>query len=212
MNIEKRDDGLWWPAYDQLCYPWTETEHWIPEFLINSCREVGRPLRSIVHAGGNIGKYTKEFAKSFQMVYTFEPDATNFRCLSLNCGELDNVFMYRACLGKQNSTTTLDNPVPESCGNIQTTGTQGNVPVLTIDNLSLADVDLIHLDIEGYELFALQGATETIQRTRPLLAFEISGAYRAYNYDLNTLNEFMLSIGYTKSRQYGNEIMFYYEN
>lgn len=211
-KIGKREDDLWWPLYDSICYDWTKVEDWIPDFLMKTCEELGRPRRSIIHAGGNVGKYALRFAKGFKQVYTFEPDNVNFACMALNCAETENIFMFKAALGAKNGTTTLMNKTPESCGNFQTTGGTGNIPMLTIDNLCLTDVDMIHLDSEGYELFTLQGAVNTIMRSRPLIAIEVTGAHEDYGVSIEDIQAFTHGLGYTKSMKYGNEVLFHYED
>jgi hypothetical protein len=52
---------------------------------------------------------------------------------------------------------------------------RGTFPVhqVTIDSLDLRECDAIFLDVEGYEVSALRGASETIARTRPVLMVEI---------------------------------------
>jgi hypothetical protein len=41
-----------------------------------------------------------------------------------------------------------------------------------IDDLNLPSCDLIHLDVEGYEAAALQGAIETIKKFKPVVIIE----------------------------------------
>ena len=41
--------------------------------------------------------------------------------------------------------------------------------------MGLMDVDLIQLDVEGYELRALRGAELTIRRTWPVVMVELKG-------------------------------------
>lgn len=43
-----------------------------------------------------------------------------------------------------------------------------------IDDLGLEECDLIHLDIEGYEEKALEGAIETIKKFKPTIVTEHS--------------------------------------
>lgn len=46
------------------------------------------------------------------------------------------------------------------------------VPTLAIDDLNLQNVDMILVDVEGAELEAMKGATQTIERWRPDLIIE----------------------------------------
>jgi hypothetical protein len=45
--------------------------------------------------------------------------------------------------------------------------------MLTIDDLSLNSCNLIHLDIEGYELYAIKGAVNTIVKYKPTVVLEV---------------------------------------
>ena len=51
---------------------------------------------------------------------------------------------------------------------------EGAIPTLRVDDLGLKVCDLLYLDIEGYELFALRGSAETIRRCRPVIACEVN--------------------------------------
>jgi hypothetical protein len=49
----------------------------------------------------------------------------------------------------------------------------GSCPTYKIDDLSLPICDLIHLDIEGYEYYALQVGIETITTCKPVIVIEM---------------------------------------
>jgi FkbM family methyltransferase len=48
-----------------------------------------------------------------------------------------------------------------------------NVPALTIDSYDFEDVDAIKIDVEGSELFVIEGAVDTIDKYRPSVQVEI---------------------------------------
>lgn len=52
-----------------------------------------------------------------------------------------------------------------------------NVPVIPLDDLHLSP-DLIKLDVEGYELQALQGLSKTLLRLRPAILIEVNHTER----------------------------------
>jgi hypothetical protein len=80
-------------------------------------------------------------------------------------------------------------------GTFQVSG-KGTIPVLRIDDLLLESCDLIHLDIEGFEGVALQGAKETIKKFKPIICLEINGLGKQYGWDENKIYNLLLSLNY----------------
>ena len=85
-----------------------------------------------------------------------------FYCLNLNVTS-PNVFKYQSCLGNSRDLVALKIKAKNRGKNF--VNGSGVIPTLLIDDLNLEVCDLIHLDIEGYELFALQGAIKTIKKS-----------------------------------------------
>ena len=111
------------------------------------------------------------FRSIFDTVYTFEPDPLNFYCLALNC-QFDNIIKVQAGLSNKKATAALYR-VPHNVGMNRTLEDEtASMPLITIDSFKFNYVDLIHLDIEGNEIAALEGAIETIKQHKPLLFLE----------------------------------------
>jgi hypothetical protein len=58
------------------------------------------------------------------------------------------------------------------------------------------DPDLIHLDVEGFEAFALLGAKETIARSRPLIVLETNGSGDEYGWPQEKIDNLLNSWNY----------------
>ena len=70
------------------------------------------------------------------------------------------------------------------------------VQVNTLDSFDLADVDIIKLDCEGYELPVLHGALNTIQKYRPIMQIEMTlPQCRKYGYHPDDIGKFFQAIG-----------------
>ncbi len=54
-----------------------------------------------IQAGGNCGVWPKAMGEKFELVYTFEPDPMNFRCLCANA-PAENIYKFNAALGPDN--------------------------------------------------------------------------------------------------------------
>jgi FkbM family methyltransferase len=171
--VELRDSSqypelknLWWPQYDQGMWGYMHKHRITPEFFDELMTHVtGTDV--VVQAGGNCGQYVRQFSQRFDTVYTFEPDPVNFLCLTLNCG--NNVIKTQACVGNERKLVNISKG--NDSGAIHVEGT-GNIPTVIIDDMDLPACDLIQLDIEGYEYFALLGAQRTIEKYHPLLMLE----------------------------------------
>lgn len=137
-----------------------------------------RGRTAVVQAGGHLGVFPKRLAKSFGTVYTFEPSPDLFPLLVQNAPER-NIVKFQAALGESRRLVGLSSARRDGSGKPSHEGLthvhgDGVIPTLRIDDLNLPVCDLIQLDLEGWELYALRGAVDTIRRCRPLLALEVN--------------------------------------
>lgn len=133
--------------------------------------------RVAVQAGANLGIYPKRLAACFETVYTFEPSSELFPLLYANAPE-ENIYRYQAALGYERALVGTSRKrrdgKPNNHEGITHISGPGPTPTLRLDDFALPICDLICLDVEGFELYALQGAQDTIARCRPVLAVEIN--------------------------------------
>lgn len=190
---------------------------WLPDIMTGPVRyqkgwaelEPGiktKHRRSVVQAGGHIGVFPAALSAMFKRVYTFEPEHENFQCLVRNAGA-PNVFPQRAALGAINGGRKLT-VQPRNTGGHQMTHDPGEIPMLRIDDLGLADCDLLLLDLEGYEFFALLGATATIMRTRPLISVEQNKKSRGQGFQPGAIELLLNSLDYRVRMTLGENIIF----
>jgi hypothetical protein len=67
----------------------------------------------------------------------------------------------------------------------------------TIDSYAFEDVDVIKIDVEGSELFVMEGARDTITRCRPAVQVEIVPKQcQQYGYDPQALYNFFKDLDY----------------
>ncbi len=196
-------DGVWWPTNDVGTRPNVLTtlgNH--TDLLIGMTinREV------VIQAGGNVGLWAKEFANYFDTVFTFEPDETNFECLQRNTTDILNIVAYNAALGDKLGKKGL-NRVSNSCGAHSIT--EGDeFEVMTIDGLNLDRCDMIQLDIEGYELFALKGGVKTIDRFHPVICLELKSTGLKYGIEDNEVISWLRDHGYQEALKMGRDVVF----
>jgi FkbM family methyltransferase len=151
----------------------------------------------MIQAGGNVGYFTKKYADIFQFVYTFEPIPVLFHCINRNI-QKDNVFKFQACLGEKHGCVSLGRKVDNNAGSLNVIGV-GMTPTMRIDDLALPGCDLIQLDLEGYELFALKGGLDTINKYKPIIVIEVCWGGR-YGITPEMTDAWFNSIGYKCTR------------
>lgn len=142
-------------------------------------------IATVVDIGANLGFYTLIASKHATKVIAFEPEAENAALLSKTVARnnLKNITLVQKGLGDKNEALTLaihpDNKGKHTLLGIDEKGvTSVTIPVTTLDAELLAhnilSVDMIKIDIEGWEAKALRGAKETIHASHPTIMFEFA--------------------------------------
>jgi FkbM family methyltransferase len=130
-----------------------------------------QPGMTVVDIGANIGIYTCFFSKLTTQsgcVYAFEPAPSNFKHLRENAEHFPNVSLNQAAVGNSNGTIRLFYSDELNVDHRTFDGGDGrkgiDVPVVSLDEYFTAGhrIDLIKIDVQGYELSVLQGAKRVL--------------------------------------------------
>ena len=156
----------------------------IPELpMINFVRTIAGRGRTFVDVGSHIGFYTMGLAPGFERVIAFEPSRFQFGWLRRNAAlnAYDHVLCEHVALGDTPGIAMLNvlsyegglnSLVPEIAGE-RTILDKYSVPVEVLDDRNLTDVDLLKIDVEGFEIPVLRGAARTIAASRPVILIEV---------------------------------------
>ena len=192
-----------WPVKDKKAWPYlTRAENILFPKTIS---DMINNHQTVIQAGGHCGLYPYQYSSLFETVYTFEPEHKNHNCLVDNLKDCKNTIIYNLGIGNkaEHLGIKLDR---KNSGKHMIADTDVNpISIITIDSLNLADVDLIHLDLKGYELFALQGAIETIKTYKPLIVLETNDLCEEFGYTLVDLDNWIYSIGYKKIKEWEDD-------
>ncbi len=149
-----------------------------------------KSFRLCLDIGSNIGQWTRPLSKKFEKVICFEPNKNFIECFNKNITE-NNVVLYNYGLSdkehtaKQEGSTTILKNEP------------GDVECKTLDSFNFTDVDLIKIDVDGFELQCVKGAVQTLTDNNPVLNIEMKWAKRP---DVcNKVSKILKSIGYIRT-------------
>lgn len=78
----------------------------------------------------------------------------------------------QAALGKEDGIVSMRVPRHSGLARIDERGGDVDVPMARLDSFAWQRIDVIKMDVEGYELAVLEGAVETLDRLRPVIVFE----------------------------------------
>lgn len=133
---------------------------------------------------GTHSLYLSQYAKT---IHAFEPFPPNIKRLNemLVLNQIENVIVHPIGLGKENGTLPFYVPPAENTANGSFMGewlAQPNGETLMLDIVRgddldeniISRVDLIKIDIEGYEKPAISGLRNTLMMNRPIVIMELN--------------------------------------
>ena len=106
-----------------------------------------------------------QFVTGYKKIYAVEPDTKNFSKLLRNTADIKNIECINSCICDKIGEITFSKHGGRN-GTVDESGV--DIKCTTVDGISAnEDVSFIKFDIEGFEMFALDGAKETIKRCKP---------------------------------------------
>jgi len=160
--------------------------------------------------GSNIGVHTIEYAKHMKgwgVVHSYEVQDMIYYALCGNAvlNNCDNVYLNKLAIGEKCGKIKipkLNYNIPSSFGSLeinsnpekQFIGQDFNefveCDIVSIDSLEFDRIDFVKIDIEGMELEALMGMSDSIVKFKPFFFIEHNKS------DLNSIVKFMQQFGY----------------
>ncbi len=176
-----------------------------PEYAF--LREVAAPGWRVVDVGAAIGQFTVFAARlPGARVHAFEPSRSNVATLEANLALNDvatSVTVHRVALGERDGTGVFETAGHTWVSGLSTGSSGDPVPVRTLagqlDELGLDHVDLLKVNVAGYEPEVLEGALPSLRagrvdvlvlllglRSLPYYALLAEAGYRLFFYEPRT--------------------------
>jgi FkbM family methyltransferase len=136
-----------------------------------------RPGDTVIDIGAFIGDHTAAYSLSVGesgKVIAFEPNPVAFHCLVHNVGKCGNVLTFNHALGSESKGCDLTGEFASAYLQEGASGVRVSVrPLSNFDSL-FSRIDLIKIDVEGYELNVLKGAEKLVEKFHPHMVIEIN--------------------------------------
>lgn len=162
---------------------------WEPHIL-NFVREYNQryKIKNIIDIGGNFGYHTLHFAREIGpnggIVYTFEPQPQNFALLKKNAvlNNYKNIVLYNNACGTKKELVKIPIMEPSKIYNMgditpnyetNRYSTYVYEQSIALDSLFLPDIDLIKIDVQGWEPQVITGSLKLLHKYKPVLIVEI---------------------------------------
>jgi FkbM family methyltransferase len=131
--------------------------------------------RVALDIGAHVGFWSMWLAKEFDQVEAFEPNPDHAACWREN---VRHATLHQCALGAAAGFVgmAIDQ---ENSGKTHVAG-EGEIQVATLDSFGFARVDLVKIDVEGYESAVIEGGRKTLLQEKPVVVVESNGQHSRY--------------------------------
>jgi len=165
----------------------------------------------VVDIGAHVGISVHHWSNIFNKVTAFEPMIDHFSCLEKNIQHLKNVESYNIAISNTEGNLYGSYRSTKNSGSFQLLDSDYKQPnkksprqlyeisVKKLDSFNFTDLNLLKIDVEGWEFEVLKGAVETIQKHKPILLVEFTGGESRkslHRYDVAEYQKLILELDY----------------
>ena len=164
--------------------------------------------RTAVDIGAHIGISVNCWAPLFEKVVAFEPMVDHYECLLKNTARFNNVEAHNCAISNESRMLRGAYRTGKNSGSFQLLDddwstkketTIYDIPSRRLDEFVFDHVDLIKVDVEGWEFEVLKGAKNTIMTHRPVLMIEFTegGNHKSmHRYSVDAYYELIHELNY----------------
>ena len=206
MKIEKVND-FWVPSNDVHIEQWKAgapfTQNKCLNKFINYCQSQNKKMKTVIDVGAWCGTWSKAIEPFAKKVIAFEPDKVHFECLQRNCTINCDPRMEAVGAEVMEVSLTEDNFTQAKRVN-----EKGNIRMINLDYMNYQDVDMIKIDVEGYEMQVLKGATKTLENIKYLM-IELNNNTKKYGSNNMEVEKYIASFGFKVLMDHWPDKVFY---
>lgn len=136
-------------------------------------------------------------------VYSFEPQTLIYRLQkkSIKINKLNNIELFNLALGQRSGIQNISwidyYEENTNLGDLCLSEHGRTIKITKLDDFQFERIDLIKIDVQGYEKFVLEGAINKIQQFKPILIVEFEEfQLNKFNYTCKDLFDYIRSLDY----------------
>ena len=170
---------------------------------------------SVIDCGAHIGDGAIPIAQTLLLlnrgditVYAIEPskEKCEFIKTIANKNKLYNVKVVNVGLSDKNEKLGISKTKGTNSGGTEWGVSDGNKSTFVkLDSLNIKNIHAIHLDVEGFEYKALNGAENTISKNKPYISLEIN---RNVKYNMKLIDKFLSKYSYEMKYRLNDNYIF----
>ena len=206
MKIEKVNN-FWVPSNDIHIEDWKAgkpfTQNKCLENFLKYCESQSKKMRIVIAVGAWCGTWVKAIEPYAKHVIAFEPDKTHFKCLEKNC--TTNCTPRMEAVGSEIGQISL---TEDNFTQAKRVNDNGDIRLVTLDSLEYKDVDMIKIDVEGFEMEVLKGASKMLESVQYLM-IELNNNSKKYGSNNLQIEKHLDSLGFKVLMEHWPDKVFY---
>lgn len=196
MNIEYVN-GYWVPANDIHIDKWKNgqpfTQNKGLQKFIEYVERKQIKFNNVLDIGAWCGTWSNAISGYSNLVHAFEPDQLHYDCLIKNIN--DNVVAHHCAVGSNKSRVSLT-AEQKNFTQGKRIIPEGEILMTTVDSFAIKNIDLIKIDVEGYEMEVLKGANDALNQCTYVM-IELNNNSKKYGSSNNQITKYLTERGFS---------------
>jgi FkbM family methyltransferase len=174
----------------------------IVQFLNNELTKTS----NFIDVGSNYGYLSIKSSKFCNKVFSFEPQTFmyNLSMETISNNSINNIEVFNLALGDEEIESNLsqidylgDGINAGEVSILYSNDVGQKTKIVKLDNFFTDSVDIIKIDVQGYEKFVLSGAKEIIEKNKPIVIVEVENwQLSKFGYNSEYLFNFIRNLNY----------------